>query len=207
MSLTQVFNQDGTQNIGTAASVTTGLPTYTTGTYAALSLTTTGLLRVDASNTTVPISATTLPLPTGASTSALQTTGNTTLTAISAQLPATLGQTTMSGSLAVVIASNQTAIPVTITTSTSTTGTLTSVAAAITSTTLLASNVARKEFIVYNDSLNILYVAFAATASTTAFSYKLQPGSGCETGAIDYTGIITGIWSAASGSARMTEFT
>lgn len=51
------------------------------------------------------IDAATLPLPTGAATEA-------TLSAISAQLPATLGQKTMANSFAVVLASDQTAIPV-----------------------------------------------------------------------------------------------
>lgn len=53
-------------------SVTTGSPTYTTGNINPLSLTTAGALRVDASATTQPISAVSLPLPTGAATSAKQ---------------------------------------------------------------------------------------------------------------------------------------
>lgn len=66
------------------------------------------------SDQTVPISAVSLPLPTGASTSALQTTGNTTLSTISStlstisgQLPTTLGAHVTSASLAVNIASDQ----------------------------------------------------------------------------------------------------
>jgi hypothetical protein len=51
-------------------------------------------------------------LPTGASTSALQTTGNTSLSSIDGKIPA-LGQALMTGSLPVVLASNQSAIPVT----------------------------------------------------------------------------------------------
>lgn len=54
----------------------------------------------------------TVSLPTGAATSALQTTGNTSLSSIDTKTPA-LGQTTMAGSTPVAIASNQTAIPVT----------------------------------------------------------------------------------------------
>ena len=45
-------------------------------------------------------------------TSSLQTTGNTTLSAISGKLPAALGQDVMADSLAVVIASDQSSIPV-----------------------------------------------------------------------------------------------
>jgi hypothetical protein len=59
---------------------------------------------VVASDQTVPISAASLPLPTGASTSALQT-------QISGQLPGTLGQKTSSNSLAVTISSDQSIVP------------------------------------------------------------------------------------------------
>lgn len=59
--------------------VTTAAPSYTTGKTNPLSLTTVGNLRVDGSSVTQPISAASLPLPSGASTSALQTTINTTL--------------------------------------------------------------------------------------------------------------------------------
>lgn len=55
----------------------------------------------------------TVSLPTGASTSALQTTANSTLTTISGQLPGTLGQKTMANSLAVTLASDQSNINVT----------------------------------------------------------------------------------------------
>lgn len=68
-------------------------------------------LKVDGSGVTQPISAAALPLPAGASTSALQTSGNTTLTTISGQLPATLGAKTTANSMAVNIASDQAALP------------------------------------------------------------------------------------------------
>jgi hypothetical protein len=54
---------------------------------------------------TQPVSAASLPLPTGAATEV-------TLAAASAKLPATLGQKAMAASLAVVIASDQSAVPV-----------------------------------------------------------------------------------------------
>lgn len=66
-----------------------------------------------ASDQVVPISATSLPLPTGAATSALQTTGNTSLASIDAGIPAALGQTTSAASMPVVIASDQSAVKVT----------------------------------------------------------------------------------------------
>lgn len=259
MSLAQTFNQDALGNIGLAATVSTAAPSYTTGTTAALSLTLTGLLRVDGSGVTQPISATTLPLPTGASTSALQTTGNASLvsidngipaalgaatiansmpvtiasdqvvpisatalplptgaataalqttgnailTAISGQLPATLGAKVSASSFSVVLASDET-VPISI--APSTTGTLTSVAGSATTGVLLASNALRKGFMVFNDGSAILYVAFAATASTTAFSQKLFPNSSYISD-FNYTGVISGISSTATGNTRITEFT
>lgn len=183
--------------------VTTAAPSYTTGTSNPLSLTLTGAARVDGSGVTQPISAASLPLPTGAATSALQTSGNATLTAISAQLPASLGPQSSAGSLSVVQATGTT---FSVSQATSGTGTLTSVANSITSVTVLASNAARKGFIVYNDSTVVLFIAFSASATTTAFSAKLQPGAAYNSDTL-YTGVISGIAAAASGSARVTEFT
>lgn len=59
----------------------------------------------------VPVSAASLPLPAGAATSALQTTGNTSVSSIDTKTPA-LGQALMASSSPVVIASNQSAVPV-----------------------------------------------------------------------------------------------
>ena len=56
------------------ATATTAAPTYTTGTMNALSTNLSGGLRVDGSGVTQPVSAASLPLPTGAATSANQTT-------------------------------------------------------------------------------------------------------------------------------------
>lgn len=88
----------------------------------------------------------------------------------------------------------------------SATGTITSVAASATSVTILVSNAGRKGFSLYNDSTSILKIAYAATASATAFTVSLQPGSYFEN-SVNYTGIVTGIWNSAAGSARVTELT
>ena len=69
---------------------------------------------------TQPVSAAALPLPTGAATSALQTTGNTSLSSIDTKTPA-LGQAVMASSQPVVIASNQT-VPVNLVSSANSTG-------------------------------------------------------------------------------------
>lgn len=87
------------------------------------------------------------------------------------------------------------------------TGTLSSVTASITSVTVLASNASRKGALIFNDSTALLYLAFAATASATAFTVKLTGGSFYEIPAPMYTGIITGIWVSATGAARVTELT
>lgn len=87
------------------------------------------------------------------------------------------------------------------------TGTITSVAASITSVTLLASNTNRRGFIIYNDSNATCYVAFAATASATAFTKKLGANESWEYSLVTYTGQMTGIWNNANGSMRITELT
>lgn len=92
---------------------------------------------------------------------------------------------------------------------TSGTGTVTSVNDSASSQTLLAANSSRKGFTIFNDSTEILYVKFGATASTTSYAVKMQPGDYYEAlaGTL-YTGIIDGIWANnASGAARITEFT
>lgn len=85
-----------------------------------------------------------------------------------------------------------------------TTSAVTSVAGATSSTALLASNAQRRNAKIFNDSGAILYINEGATASTTAFTVKLLPDEFYET---DYTGALNGIWSSATGSARITEIT
>ncbi len=60
----------------------------------------------------VPVSVGSIALPTGASTSALQTTGNSSLSSIDGKINS-LGQKTMANSMPVTIASDQSAIPIT----------------------------------------------------------------------------------------------
>jgi hypothetical protein len=86
------------------------------------------------------------------------------------------------------------------------TATLANVADTASSTTLLASNAARKAAILYNDSTVGCYVKYGATASATSFTYFLDAGESYREER--YTGIIDGIWeSNASGSMRVTELT
>lgn len=86
-----------------------------------VTVTTGDALLVDGSSVTQPVSAVSLPLPTGASTSANQTTANTSLTTIATNTTTlatnspTLGQKTSAGSEPVVIASDQSTLNVALT--------------------------------------------------------------------------------------------
>ena len=87
-----------------------------------------------------------------------------------------------------------------------TTGTQSSVAASASSVTVLAANTARKGAAVFNDSSFELSLMIATgAASATAFTYRL-PAYGYYEIPFGYTGAIAGIWSTASGSARVTEY-
>jgi len=74
------------------------------------------------------------------------------------------------------------------------------------SVTLLAANPNRLGAIVVNDSTANLLLAFAATASSSAFTVKI-PAAGSYTFPTPmYVGAVSGIWDAAgAGAARVTE--
>ena len=62
--------------------------------------------------------------------------------------------------------------------------------------------------IVYNDSTEILYLKYGATASTTSYTVQIPAGGYWEMPFPIYTGAIDGIWANnASGVARITELT
>lgn len=90
--------------------------------------------------------------------------------------------------------------------SAATTGTITSVASSATSVTLLALNTGRKYATFYNESTAVLYLATAATATTSAYTVQI-PASGFYEFSTAYTGVISGIWASANGNVRITEFT
>ncbi len=91
----------------------------------------------------------------------------------------------------------------------SATATATQVAASTSAVTLLAANASRKGATVYYDGAAILYLLEGAgVPSATNFTYKL--GSGLYTAyeaPAGFTGALKGIWSAATGSANVTERT
>lgn len=85
-------------------------------------------------------------------------------------------------------------------------GNSTSVASSATSVTLLAANAARKGATVYNESTSVLYVKFGTAASATSYTVQVVAAGYYEV-PFGYTGIISGIWATANGSARVTELT
>lgn len=203
-----------------------------------LNITAAGAAQVDGSAVTQPISAVSLPLPTGAATEATLASidGNidvalstraseATLASIDGNIDValstraseatvatllteaafqarinTLGQKTMANSTPVVIASDQTAIPVT--QGGAAVATVTSVSVSTVAVTLSASNSAKTRVIVYNESGD-LFVKLGASASTSNYSYRITKASTLE---IDgYYGIVTAIRASGMGNALVTE--
>lgn len=88
------------------------------------------------------------------------------------------------------------------------TGTLSQVALSTSSQTALALNASRKGFIMVNDSNKTAYVAFSATATTAAYTYKLMPNTTIEPNFGSYTGVISVIaQSGVIGNLVITELT
>lgn len=120
-----------------------------------------------------------------------------------------IGQKTMAGSTPVTIASDQSAVPCKEVRS-ATDGN-SSVAGSATVVTILASNVNRLGGTVYNDSSAALTLHLGASASATVKTAVLAGTGGGVGGYYEvpfgYTGIITGLWASATGSARVNEFT
>lgn len=132
-----------------------------------LSVDTTGKLNINNISGTVS-------LPTGAATSALQTTGNTSVASIDTKTP-TLGQKTMANSSPVVLASDQTSISTTskvpLTPSAPATATI-----GITSGTILAANAARKGLIITNTStLGVLSLNIVGGSAVALSGIVLYP--------------------------------
>lgn len=150
-------------------------------------------------------------LPTGAATEATLAT-LLTLAGFQARIN-TLGQKAMAASTPVVIASDQSAVPVSGTVTANptqpTAAATTSVAAAGVDTVLLAANANRKGASVWNDSATAtLLLKFGAGASAASFKVSISPGTGYELPYPVYTGAVNGFWTGAiAGSARISEET
>jgi len=87
-----------------------------------------------------------------------------------------------------------------------TSATPTSVTASATSVRLFAENAAAGGRSVVNDSTATLYVKYGAAASTTDYTVKMGAGDLYELPLPLYGGVVHGIWSSATGSARVTEW-
>jgi hypothetical protein len=87
-----------------------------------------------------------------------------------------------------------------------TTSSITSVASSATTVSLLASNANRLAALITNDGTGIMFVALAATASTTAYTYRVTSDSQILVDGF-WTGAISAIWTSPNGSARITELT
>lgn len=115
----------------------------------------------------------TISLPTGAATSALQTTGNASLSSIDAGVPAGLGRTTATNSMPVVLPSDQYS-------ANSGTPTQTSISCGTSSTTLLAASTATVFVSIRNPTTSTQTVWInitGAAAVAAAPSIDLAPGS------------------------------
>lgn len=90
------------------------------------------------------------------------------------------------------------------------TATITSQPSSASVVTLLAANDMRKGAVIVNTDTNDLYIRFGAAAAISAGNWTYKIGSGVTwemPWQLAYSGIITGIWSAAgSGYAEITVF-
>lgn len=114
-----------------------------------------------------------------------------------------------SGNMAGVELEADGSLPVTVVSSSgggATSATLSNVAGSDSSVTLLASNAARKQAIVWNDSSAILYVKYGATAAATDCTFQVQGGQTLIFPLPIYAGQVDGIWDSATGAARITEY-
>lgn len=86
-------------------------------------------------------------------------------------------------------------------------GTLSNVVSSQTSQVMLSANPLRKGFTIFNDSTSIAYIAYAATSSSSGYTFPLQASAYYESEALCYQGVISIIWVTANGNARVTELT
>jgi hypothetical protein len=87
------------------------------------------------------------------------------------------------------------------------TATLASPAASATTAVLLGASQSRRGAVIFNEGSTILYLAFAATASLTAYTVQVAATTGVFVldPAANYAGPISGIWAGSpTGNARTT---
>lgn len=121
-------------------------------------------------------------------------------------LPVDIGNATLSVTADGVEIKNDAGNPIP-TSVASRTPTTTSVASSASSVTILAANAARKGVAICNDSTASLRLSFSSPATSTSAFIVMAPSSFL---LLDQqliaSGAIYGIWSAANGTAQVTEF-
>ena len=183
-----------------------------------------GRIPIDGSGVTQPVSAASLPLPSGASTAANQstiighidgvegllTTIDTDTSSIDGKLPAlsngripvdigaiSLGDVEIKNDVGNPI---PTSVPLR-------TPTTTSVASSATSVTILAANAVRRGISIANDSTSILRLSFSTPATAANSFIVMQPQSFLFLDQQLMVGnAVYGIWASANGTAQVTEY-
>lgn len=84
--------------------------------------------------------------------------------------------------------------------------TLANVAGSATSVNLFAATGRALGRAIFNDSAAVLYVKFGATASATSYTVQVPAGGYFEFPQPPFAGGVDGIWSSATGNARLTSW-
>lgn len=176
--------------------------------------------------TAVPVSLAATPLPSGAATAALQSTANSSLSAIDGKLPALAsGRIPVDGSSVTqpvsdgggtlsiddgdgsITVDGTVAVSGTVSTGVALrTPTTTSVVGSATSVAIIGANSNRKGLMVSNVSTSKLYLSFATPATLSNCFIEMQPGGFLLLDQQLLVGnAIYGIWSNANGTAQVTE--
>lgn len=87
------------------------------------------------------------------------------------------------------------------------TASVTNVASSASSVQLFAANAGARGRTIFNDSTATLYVKFGTTASVTSYTVQMATNTYFTfPDNVLYAGRVDGIWSAANGFARLTEW-
>lgn len=81
---------------------------------------------------------------------------------------------------------------------------VTSVPAAVATTTLSLSDPTRRGLAIYNNSSSEMFIKLGAGATSTSFTFRAGTNSYFEV-PFNYTGLVTGFWTTANGAALVTE--
>jgi len=82
--------------------------------------------------------------------------------------------------------------------------TVTTAASSATNITLFSASHASGRMI-FNDSTQVLYVKFGATATTSSYTVQIAAGGYYEFPQPLYAGRVDALWASANGNARLTE--